>query len=272
MAQSKAKKNAKARQSRRNKQYNQLIRDFKLKFNELQFGAILGTAAPSAEDLLRQVGTKSGLKSPTKKTIENLRRLNKRSDILREALKAVEKKVGKESPEYAVIKERFESEWNVEQARRKRNKDRPNKPPKPPTPGSNKQDDEIPVDTAAIEVVLQQLQIIVDRINSKKYVHGADARVIYCAEEIAEKINYFLGTGTDYQIFLLNEGAKKYFSTIRQIEYQELYENAPFLRPCLFDELDKTLSQGDRRFWDQQNAQSLAMTDYNDFSNGDWFQ
>lgn len=262
MAQSKARKNAKARQSRRNKQYNQLIRDFKLKFNELQFGAILGTAAPSAEDLLRQVGTKSGLKSPTKKTIENLRRLNKRSDILREALKAVEKKVGKESPEYAVIRERFEAEWNVEQARRKRNKDRSNKPPKPPTPGSNKQDNELPIDTAAIEVVLQQIQTIVDRVKSSALYSQADQQVVYHGENISEKINYFLAFGTDYQIYLLNQGALEYFRTQKQVEYQELYEGAPILRPCLFRELDQTLSKDDRDFWN---------SDFN-FEEEDWFQ
>lgn len=272
MAKSKAKKNAQARQRRRRKQYAEMIRDFKLQFNELQIGALAGKYSPSAEDLLKQVGTKSGLKNPTKQTIENLRRLSKRSDILRETLKAVEKKTGKESPEYAILKERFENEWQREKARRKRPPTKDQKPPVPPSDSSHDLPD-VNIDTAAIEVVLQQIQAVSDRIHTKNFINGADQQVIICGETISEKVNYFLGTGTDYQIYLLNEGAKKYFMTQKQVEYQELYENAPVLRPCLFDELDRTLSQGDRRFWEQENAQNMAFTDFNDYnSTADWYQ
>lgn len=257
-----AQKNAKRRQARLDRQYRELITNYKNIYNSLQVGATLGTNAPSPEKVLAQAGTRSGLVKPTSASIKALKKLQTTTGVLRQIYWATpEKAEGRD-----VIKERFEKAYERDQRYKKdRRKKEPatdesQTPPEPnpnhkkePESGSSSQTPPIGGGGGynAIDVVLEQLQDYVDRINTQSYYSNADMSVLSTAEELIDKINYILNMGTEEQIAQMNKGAEKYFQTLKQVTYQELYMGAMYLRPCLFNEVVETMSPDDKTFFEQ---------------------
>lgn len=270
-----AQKNARSRQRRRDKQYRELITNFKNIYNELQFGAIAGQNAPTAEKLLKSVGTSSGLTKPTKKSIQALKKLQSRQAILSRASLVMPTVTTEQKKAKEKVQERAAEE--IERDRRRRT--RPTKPKKEKINTEHYDEigqPEVPVyeygvDTSAIEVVLEQIQRVVDRISTSNYYTNGDLTVLAVAEDLTDRINSILGLGTEEQIELLNLGAKRYFLGIRQVEYQELYEDAPVLRAHLFGELVKTMTSTERGQWDTKSQIMDGMNKEVDYRVLDWF-
>lgn len=255
--QTQAQKNAKRRQARLDKQYRELITNYKNIYNSLQVGAMLGTNAPSPEKVLNQAGTRSGLVKPTAASIKALKKLQTTTGVLRQIYWATpEKAEGRD-----VIKERFEKSYERDQKMKKARKKRKKEPaedvstPKPsdnkPSTPSNQKEPSSPVGGGggynSVDVILEQLQDYIDRIGTQRYLSNADKSVLSTAEDLIQRINFIKDTGDDEQNAKMEEGANKYFAVYRQITYQELYSDAPNLRPMLFDQVVKTLSDNDKK-------------------------
>lgn len=257
-----AQKNAKRRQARLDRQYRELITNYKNIYNSLQVGAMLGANAPSPEKVLAQAGTRSGLVKPTSASIKALKKLQTTTGVLRQIYWATsEKAEGRD-----VIKERFEKAYERDQRYKK---DRRKKEPatdesqKTPEPNPNPQkepESESASQTppfgggggySAIDVVLEQLQDYIDRISSQRYMSNADSSVLACAEGLIDRINFVLNFEDESQIAKMNEGAEKYFAQYKQVTYQELYSGAPNLSPLLFDQVAKVMSPENKSFFEQ---------------------
>ena len=101
----KEKQNQKRRQRYYNKEYDRLITHAKKLYNEMSLGGIFGSDLPSFEEILNWAGTKSGLKKPTKKSLQNLRKLRTERGILW----GIEHTLDKKSPRYQENLEVLES-------------------------------------------------------------------------------------------------------------------------------------------------------------------
>lgn len=257
-----AQKKAKRRQARLDKQYRELITNYKNIYNSLQVGAMLGANAPSPEKVLAQAGTRSGLIKPTAASIKALKKLQTTTGVLRQIYWATpEKAKGRD-----VIKERFEKAYERDQRYKK---DRRKKEPATdesqtsPEPNPNPKKEPESESTSqtppfgggggytAIDVVLEQLQDYIDRVSSQRYMSNADSSVLACAEGLIDRINFVLNFEDEEQIAKMNEGAEKYFAQYKQVTYQELYSGAPNLSPLLFDQVAKVMSPENKSFFEQ---------------------
>lgn len=258
-----AQKNAKRRQARLDRQYRELITNYKNIYNSLQVGAMLGANAPSPEKVLAQAGTRSGLVKPTAASIKALKKLQTTTGVLRQIYWATPTKAeGRE-----VIKERFEKSYERDQRYKKsrRKKKEPAREEEPtPTEHKRKSSKEAESESAsqtppfgggggytAIDVVLEQLQDYIDRVSSQRYMSNADSSVLACAEMLIDRINFVLNFEDESQIAKMNEGAEKYFAQYKQVTYQELYSGAPNLSPLLFDQVSKVMSPENKSFFEQ---------------------
>lgn len=269
--QTQAQKNAKRRQSRLDRQYRELITNYKNIYNSLQLGAILGANTPSPEKVLKQAGTRSGLIKPTSASIKALKKLQTTTGVLRQVYWATSEKAEGRGR----LKEKFEQSYERDK-RYKKSRKKKKQPAKEKTirelaeeqfeQDSKKTDSKkkttsesvVPSSPigggggyTAIDVVLEQLQDYVDRINTQKYMTNADISVLACAENLINRINYILNMGTEEQVAEMNKGAEKYFNQYKQVTYQELYSGAPNLHPLLFDEVAKVMSSDDKSFFEQ---------------------
>ena len=102
-------KRKRSKQANYQKQYSELLRNAKMIYQDLQLGLKLGEKTPSIEDILKEAGTKSGLKKPTKKSIQALKQLQSESGILRQAYWSMSK-----GPERDKAKELFEKAYDEE--------------------------------------------------------------------------------------------------------------------------------------------------------------
>ena len=258
-----AQKNARRRQARLDKQYRELITNYKNIYNSLQVGAMLGANAPSPEKVLAQAGTRSGLIKPTAASIKALKKLQTTTGVLRQIYWATpEKAEGRD-----VIKERFEKSYERDQrykkARRKKKEPAREEEPtltEPKRKPSKEPESESASQTppfgggggyTAIDVVLEQLQDYIDRVSSQRYMSNADSSVLACAEGLIDRINFVLNFEDESQIAKMNEGAEKYFAQHKQVTYQELYSGAPNLSPLLFDQVAKVMSPENKSFFEQ---------------------
>lgn len=257
-----AQKNAKRRQARLDRQYRELITNYKNIYNSLQVGAMLGANAPSPEKVLAQAGTRSGLVKPTAASIKALKKLQTTTGVLRQIYWATsEKAEGRD-----VIKERFEKAYERDQRYKKdRRKKEPatdeSQTPSEPNPNPKKEpESESSSQTppigggggyTAIDVILEQLQDYIDRVSSQRYMSNADSSVLACAEGLIDRINFVLNFEDESQIAKMNEGAEKYFAQYKQVTYQELYSGAPNLSPLLFDQVAKMMSPENKSFFEQ---------------------
>lgn len=266
-----AQKNAKRRQARLDRQYRELITNYKNIYNSLQVGAMLGANAPSPEKVLAQAGTRSGLIKPTAASIKALKKLQTTTGVLRQVYWATsEKAEGRD-----VIKERFEKAYERDQ-RYKKTRRKKKEPAREKTirelaeeqfeqdPKQTKTKREKESESAsqtppfgggggytAIDVVLEQLQDYIDRVSSQRYMSNADSSVLSCAESLIDRINFVLNFEDESQIAKMNEGAEKYFAQYKQVTYQELYSGAPNLSPLLFDQVAKVMSPENKSFFEQ---------------------
>ena len=102
-------KRKRSKQANYQKQYSELLRNAKMIYQDLQLGLKLGEKTPSIEDILKEAGTKSGLKRPTKKSIQALKKLQTESGVLRQAYWSMSK-----GPERDKAKELFEKAYDEE--------------------------------------------------------------------------------------------------------------------------------------------------------------
>ena len=65
-----------------NREYERMIQQTKMLYDELKLTTIFGPKTPSVEKLLNYAGTSSGLKKPTKKSLKALRRIQGVEGIL----------------------------------------------------------------------------------------------------------------------------------------------------------------------------------------------
>ena len=258
--QTQAQKNAKRRQARLDRQYRELITNYKSIYNALQITAILGHDAPSPEKVLKQAGTRSGLVKPSKASIKALKKLQTTTGVLRQVALATPKKHDR----YDELIRRFEKEWAREQRAEKERRKKE---------GVKESGTLYPIDSAskestrkdkttnqsvggglgynAIDVVLEQLQDYIDRLSTQKYMSNADISVLSCAEDLIDKITYIQNYEDEEQNRKMNAGAAKYFNVYRQITFQELYSDAPNLRPLLFEKVVETMSDENKSFFEQ---------------------
>ena len=266
-----AQKNAKRRQARLDRQYRELITNYKNIYNSLQVGAMLGANAPSPEKVLAQAGTRSGLVRPTAASIKALKKLQTTTGVLRQIYWATsEKAEGRD-----VIKERFEKAYERDQrykkTRRKKKEPAQEKTIRElaeeqfeqdstKTKTKRKEESGSASQTPpfgggggynAIDVVLEQLQDYIDRISAQRYLSNADSSVLACAETLIDRINFVLNFEGEAQIAKMNEGAEEYFAKYKQVTYQELYSGAPNLSPLLFDQVQKLMSPDNKQFFEQ---------------------
>lgn len=268
--QTQAQKNAKRRQARLDRQYRELITNYKNIYNSLQVGAMLGANAPSPEKVLAQAGTRSGLVRPTAASIKALKKLQTTTGVLRQIYWTTpEKAEGRD-----VIKERFEKSYERDQRYKKSR--RKKEPAREKTIRELAEETEREEATkpqikigkesrsvsqtppfgggggyTAIDVVLEQLQDYIDRISSQRYMSNADSSVLACAEGLIDRINFVLNFESEAQVAKMNEGAQKYFAEHKQVTYQELYSGAPNLSPLLFDQVAKVMSPENKQFFEQ---------------------
>lgn len=91
------------------KQYAEMIENAHMIFNDLQLGLKLGEKTPTFQRVLKEAGTRSGLKAPTKKSIQALKRLQTESGVLRQVYWSMPK-----GPERDRAKELFEKAYEEE--------------------------------------------------------------------------------------------------------------------------------------------------------------
>lgn len=266
-----AQKNAKRRQARLDRQYRELITNYKNIYNSLQVGAMLGSNAPSPEKVLAQAGTRSGLVKPTSASIKALKKLQTTTGVLRQVYWATsEKAEGRD-----VIKERFEKAYERDK-RYKKTRKKKKEPAEEKTirelaeeqftqdskktKTKNKKESESASQTppfgggggyTAIDVVLEQLQDYVDRISAQRYLSNADSTVLGVAERLIDQITYVLNFESEAQIAQMNKGAEEYFAQYKQVTYQELYSGAPNLSALLFKQVAELMSPENKSFFEQ---------------------
>lgn len=269
--QTQAQKNAKRRQARLDRQYRELITNYKNIYNSLQVGAMLGANAPSPEKVLAQAGTRSGLVKPTAASIKALRKLQTTTGVLRQVYWATsEKAEGRD-----VIKERFEKAYERDKRYKKtrRKKKGPAKEKTIRELAEESEREEVTKTTTkrktesesssqtppfgggggytAIDVVLEQLQDYIDRISSQRYMSNADSTVLGVAERLIDQIIYVLNFESEAQIAQMNKGAEEYFAQYKQVTYQELYSGAPNLSALLFKQVAELMSPENKSFFEQ---------------------
>lgn len=115
----KAKRNAKQRQRYYKKEYERLLTQSKKLYNEMKLGATFGADLPSFEKILNYAGTKSGLKNPSKKSLEALRKLQGEEGILWGIEKTLPKKKKKALEKIGDLREKYnESEKAIKKAKK----------------------------------------------------------------------------------------------------------------------------------------------------------
>ena len=103
-----------------NREYERMIQQTKMLYDELKLTTIFGPKTPSVEKLLNYAGTSSGLKKPTKKSLKALRRIQGVEGILWAVEKTIPKTDKKLVEKAREIREAvFEAEKTLKQATNK---------------------------------------------------------------------------------------------------------------------------------------------------------
>lgn len=99
------------------KQYAELLENAKMIYNDLQLGLKLGEQTPSIERVLKEAGTKSGLKKPTKKSIKALKKLQSEAGVLRQVYWSMPKGEARETAK-ELFNKAYEEEEHIKRLRR----------------------------------------------------------------------------------------------------------------------------------------------------------
>ena len=222
--QTREQRNAKRRQARLDKQYEELIASYKNLFHDLQLGAKYGADLPSMEKVLQQAGTKSGLVKPTKASIKALKKLQSRSGILRQLYWSLPDK----SPIKQKVKEEFEMEYEEE-----------HKKPKGPEDFEDWDDyykeqvdngkpfEEIePPKTTALEELVRQIKSILDPIRSAGTQNKHDEMILYNGERVLEMLREILTSTRAKTLEIGEKGAQAWFEKYGGVERENLYSES----------------------------------------------
>ena len=222
-----AQRAAKQRQRRYERQYEDLIGNFKRLYNQMQFGAKYGKDAPSAEEILKQAGTKSGLVKPSKASIKALKKIQSESGILRQAYWSLpdKKKEAKEK-----LKEDFEKAYEKEHKERR-------------TPDSFNDWDEyyqeqidngIPYeeievpDTTNLEEMAAQINRLKDRVNT--VANGKPTQkqefMLSNMEDIIDMIREILTSNSARVVKAGEKGAAAWFHDNGNLELEDFYNSS----------------------------------------------
>lgn len=222
MAQTKAQKLAKQRQRRLDKQYEDLISNFKKLYNQMQLGAKYGLDTPTAEDILKQAGTKSGLKKPTKASIKALKKVQSRSGILRQAYWSLpdRKKEAK-----AQMKKEFEEAYEEEK-----------RPLRKPGDFSDwdeyyreEVDNGVPFEeihvpeTTALQEMGQQIKRIIYRYEKEAQTNDKLLNMIDNAQTVLDYILQIISSESARVIRAGEKGAAYWFETRGNLEKEDFY-------------------------------------------------
>lgn len=253
MAQSKAEKNAKARQKYYQKEYKRLITQAKKMYNSMNIGTVLGPDTPSFEKILNYVGTSSGLKRPNKGTLKKLRRLQSEGQILWGLEKTINKKNKTALHKVQEMKERwaeseeavFKAEQNVKKSYKKQLKTL-----------SRKEQKQVLHDIIGpIEALLAQLREYrnycnnhLNNLNRKKHLSlNEQDRIrrletaLNCDLDIKGKIESILSSADTRYIMKLSENVSEFYDQTGGLTIEELYEDGPRIRPKVFFVLDSVV-------------------------------
>lgn len=252
----KAQKNAARRQARYNRQYRDMIANYKHILNDLQLATVMGSDTPSAEKILNYAGTKSGLSKPSKKSIQALKKLQTKEGVLRQIwLSSSSKTKGFEEVYSMFEKERAK---NQPPKKQKKKKDSGKKDESPPSDKTKDQEDQAPPPPPekdrinAIDVLIEQIEKVIRKIRSQRFYSNADQSVLFCGEDLLDKISFILDLGESRKINKLNEGAIDYFSRFHQVEYDELYSDAPNIRAVVLRPVYEVLTDREKGFFDSE--------------------
>ena len=224
MAQTRAQKNAKARQRRLDKQYADLIDSYKNLFHDMQLGSYFGEDLPSMEKVLKQAGTRSGLIKPTKESVKALRKLQSPAGILRQIYWSLPDR----SPIKGKVKEMFEEAYNNE-----------NKKPRGPEDFEDWDDyykeqvdngkpfEEInPPETRALEELVRQIKTIIDPIKQQGTQNKHDEMILYNGERVLEMLRDILTSPKARVIEVGEKGANAWFEKYGSVERENLYSES----------------------------------------------
>lgn len=247
----KAQKNAARRQARYNRQYRDMIANYKHILNDLQLATIMGSDTPSAEKILNYAGTKSGLVKPSKKSIQALKKLQTKEGVLRQVWLSTSSSTKGYEEVYSMFeKERKKnhppkaSDKEDERPPSDKTNDREDQPP-PPPPDKGR--------IKAIDVLIEQIEKVLRKIRSQRFYSNADQSVLFCGEDLLDKIFFILDLGDTRKINKLNEGAVDYFSRFHQVEYDELYSDAPNIRAVVLRPVYEVLTDREKGFFDSES-------------------
>lgn len=235
--QTKAQRLAKQRQRYYNKQYENLISDFKKLYNQMGLGAYGGEATPSAEDLLRLRGTKSGLVKPNKKTLQKLRSLQTEEQILRAAAHAAKTPEARATYE-KMRREQFPTAYEQKLAGKKRRKKRQQYTQEDfedwgdyfrDQVNQGKTYDQIqkqmPSDINLVEMA-EEIKRVINPMRLTQNRPEFFERIIVNGERVLEFIREILASRSARKLAIGEKGAAEYFKKFGSIEMENLYDEA----------------------------------------------
>ena len=260
MAQSRAEKNRKARQTYYQREYERLISQGKKLYNSMNLGSVFGPETPTFEEILNYAGTRSGLKRPTKKSLKALRRVSTEKGILWGVEKTLPKKSSSEARVNieALRSEEQKSREAVDKANKTVKKHYKNIASDVPDLTPKMQSSltyGIMGPIASMQAQLRYyrnytMQIIKQYANKHNLSFRQAERehryntAYECAVDCLDRIADVLTSGDYDRIEFLSLKCQDFFDSEGEVTLPELYENGPQLRPRLWAEAVNAVKEG----------------------------
>lgn len=252
-----AKKRRSSRQAKLNKQYAELLHNAKMIYNDLQLALKLGEDTPSMERILREAGTRSGLKKPTKKSIKALKGLQTEAGVLNKAMWSVWNKP--ESRE--IVKEMFEVKKEEENERKRRKRElrqmederdelRDKSLKEGLTPEEEKQmefldslieDYATPEDIWKIERLIDQCTKVVNYLQMQKVLSAKEEKALFYGKHIIEELQKVLSSGDDVLIKKVAKACAEITRDYGVLDFEVLYQEGERILLKIVEVLYNTL-------------------------------
>lgn len=218
--------NAQNRQRYYEKKYQELLENAKNIYNEMNLGGTLGTDTPSIEKIINQAGTRSGLKKPTKKSIQALRKLQTPERMLSGVIRSMPKGSDKIELLHAIREEKESKNKSIKKAKDTIRKEKRKGNKKPATKKERKDETrQVNESIKAIDRVLNQVWAEMNRIRNE-IIEESKKNTISSSYRVSQLQNYFsngkyfvdetqkiLLTGDIEKIEKLEKGARLFFET-----------------------------------------------------------
>lgn len=248
-----AKKKSLAKKYQR--QYRELLYNAHQIYNDLTLALKLGEDTPKFERVLREAGTRTGLTKPTAKSIKALKKLQTKSGILRQVMWATKGEAHEKA------KELFDEQYDREKESKKRERNekklkRDIEQIKEDIIHGDWTQDELQElqetldkkvedlenlvkneDLAPLEELKRQAQIIVDKLNSEKYLSQVEIGFRMKAQSIIDIINMIIGSGDAATIREGSMAAERISRQYGTLGIEELYNSGDKINNELLDAL-----------------------------------